>query len=290
MTAASTALPLVVALAIVVLATSVHRRLPPRLAARFVVVALVVVALAAIPTTLVIAVAFLAHAPVVGIGFEWCAQAIGLHGSMPAWIGVPAVALVLIGTVRTVRLLHQHRQLRVDDAHPVHIAHSHSPYAVTLPGSAGQIVISTAMVELLDEAEQRIVVAHERAHARYRHDRYLLVSELVAAALPPLRALSKRVSYSIERWADEAAAKVCGDRQLVAITLGRVALQAGPPTVAGFAGLGVASRMNALLQPPVQLPGRRAVLLLWSSLAVTAGLGLYQLHHLERLLTALCPH
>jgi Zn-dependent protease with chaperone function len=289
MTAASTALPLVVALAIVALATSVHRRLPPRLAARF-VVALVVVAIAAIPTTLVIAIAFLAHAPVVGIGFEWCARAMGLHGSMPAWIGVPAVALVLIGTVRTVRLLRQHRQLRVDEAHPVHIAHSHSPYAVTLPGRAGQIVISTAMVEMLDEAEQRIVVAHERAHAHYRHDRYLLVSELVAAALPPLRALSRRVSYSVERWADEAAAKACGDRQLVAITLGRVALQAGPPTVAGFSGLGVASRMNALLQPPVKRPNRRTVLLLWTSLAVTAGLGVYQLHHLERLLTALCPH
>jgi Zn-dependent protease with chaperone function len=290
MTAASTALPLVGALAIAVLVTSVHRQLPPRLAARFVVVALVVVAIAAIPTTLVLAVAFLAHAPVIGIGFEWCAQAIGLHGSMPAWIGVPAVALVLIGSVRTTRLLRQHRHLRIDEAHPVHIAHSHSPYAVTLPGRAGQIVMSTAMVELLDETEQRIVVAHERAHARYRHDRYLLVAELVAAALPPLRALSKRVSYSIERWADEAAAKVCGDRQLVAITLGRVALQASPPTVAGFSGLGVASRMSALLQPPVRMPSRRNVLMLWSTLAVTAGLSLYQLHHLEQLLTALCPH
>jgi hypothetical protein len=288
--AASMAMPLLVALVIVAFATSAHRRLPPRLAARFVTIALVLIAIAAIPTALVVAVAFLAHAPVVGFGFEWCAQAIGLHGSVPAWIGLPTVVLLAAGAVRTIRLLHQHRKLRLDDAHPIHIAHSHKPYAVTLPGRAGQIVISTAMVELLDDAEQRIVVAHERAHARYRHDRYLLVAELAAAAMPPLRTLTKRVTYSIERWADEAAAAVCGNRQLVAITLGKVALQTSPPTVAGFSGLGVASRMSALLEPPVPTPHRGLLIGLWFSLAVTAGFSLYQLHHLELLLTALCPH
>jgi len=161
---------------------------------------------------------------------------------------------------------------------------------VTLPGRAGQIVISTAMVDLLDDDEQRIVIAHERAHARYRHDRYLLTAELAAAALPPLRGLARRVNYSIERWADEAAAAVCGDRELVAVTLGKVALQTQPATVAGFSGLGVASRMGALLQPPIPHPHRAHVLALWSSLAITAGFSVYQLHHVEQLLTALCPH
>lgn len=134
------------------------------------------------------------------------------------------------------------------------------------------------------------MVAHERAHAHYRHDRYLLIAELAAAALPPLRALARRVNYSIERWADEAAAAVCGDRRMVAITLGKVALQTTPPTVAGFSGLGVASRMGALLEPPIASPHRGMLLVLWSSIVTTAGFSLYQLHHLERLLTALCPH
>ena len=31
-------------------------------------------------------------------------------------------------------------------------------------------------------------------------------------------------------------------------------------------------------------------LALWSSLVVAAGCSMYQLHHLERLVTALCPH
>lgn len=286
----SLAFPLLVALGVAAIATSAHRRLPPRLATRFVTIALVLVVVAAVPTALVISVAFLAHAPVVGIGFEWCARAMGLHDAVPAWLGVLSVALVTAGSVRTCRLLRQHRTLRLSSPRPIHIAPSRKLYAVTLPGRAGQIVISTAMVDLLDEDEQRIVVAHERAHAHYRHDRYLLAAELAAAALPPLRALTRRVNYSIERWADEAAAAVCGDRRLVAMTLGKVALQTTPPTVAGFSGLGVASRMGALLEPPIPNPHRSQLLVLWSSIVVTAGFSLYQLHHVERLLTALCPH
>jgi len=288
--AGSLAFPLLVTLAVAAIATSAHRRLPPRLATRFVSMSLVLVVLAAVPTALVVAIAFLAHAPVIGVGFEWCAQAMGLHGSVPVWLGLPVVALIAVGAVRSSRLLRQHRTFRLDESRPIHVAHSHKPYAVTLPGRAGQIVISTAMVDLLDDDEQRIVLAHEQAHARFRHDRYLLTAELAAAALPPLRALAKRVNYSIERWADEAAAAACGDRKLVAITLGKVALQTNPPTVAGFSGLGVASRMGALLEPPIPNPRRGQLLALWSSLAVTAGFSLYQLHHLERLLTALCPH
>lgn len=282
--------PLLVTLVVAAAATSAHRRLPPRLATRFVTAALVLVVLAALPTALVIGIAFLAHAPVIGFGFEWCARAMGLHGSVPAWLGVPVVVLIAFGAVRTLRLMRQHRTFRLESPRPIHIAHSHKPYAVTLPGRAGQIVISTAMVDLLDEHEQRIVVAHERAHAHYRHDRYLLTAELAVATLPPLRALAQRVNYSIERWADEAAAAACGDRRLVAITLGKVALQTNPPTVAGFSGLGVALRMGALLEPAIPNPRRSQLLALWSSVVLTAGFSFYQLHHLERLLTALCSH
>jgi Zn-dependent protease with chaperone function len=287
--------PLLAVTALVALATSLHRRLPPRLATRFVTVALVIVVMAAVPTALLIAVAFLTHVPLLGIGFEWCAQAIGLHSSVSASLGIPAVAVLTAGGVRTVRLVREHRSLRCDVSHPIrrgsiHVAHSQRPFAVTLPGGAGQIVISSALLEILDEDERRVVVAHERAHARYRHDRYLLAAELAAAAVPPLRALARRASYSIERWADEAAAAACGDRQLVARTLGKVALHSNTPTVAGFAGLGVASRMGALLAPPLPNPPRAQVVVLWSSLAVAAAFGAYQLHHLEQLLAALCPH
>ena len=253
-------------------------------------IALVLVAVAAVPTLLIVAVAFLAHVPVVGFGFEWCARAFGMHSAVPAWIGLPAVAMLVWGSARTVRVVREHRRFRIDERRPVYVTDSSTPYAVTLPGRAGQIIVSTALLDGLDDSERRVVIAHERAHARYRHDRYVFVAAVCAAALPPLRTLSNRVTYSIERWADEAAAVVCGDRRLVAVTLGKVALHRQPATVSGFAGLGVASRMSALLEPPVGNPRRPLVVAMWSAVAVTAGLSLYQLHHVERLLTALCPH
>jgi Zn-dependent protease with chaperone function len=286
----SLAAPAIAAITVAVVATSTHRRLPPRLAARFVTVALVLVVVAALPTAIVFAAAFMAHAPLVGVGFEWCARAIGFHGSVPVWLGLPAIALVSVGAVRTYRLLRQYRALRMHTPGSIHFADSDRPYAVTLPGRAGQIVISSALMDALEPHEQRIVIAHERAHARYRHDRYLLTAELAAAALPPLRALASRISYSVERWADEAAAAACGDRELVAATLGKVALTSNVRTVAAFTGLGVASRMGALLEPPIRHPRRSHVVVLWSSVVVTAVFSALQLHHLERLLIALCPH
>jgi beta-lactamase regulating signal transducer with metallopeptidase domain len=286
----SLAFPLLLCTLIVVVATTAHRRLPPALAARFVTIALVVVLVAALPTVLIVAVSFLAHAPVVGIGFQWCAQAIGMHGSVSPWIGVPVLVLLAAGVVRVARVLADQRRFRADELQPVHVVASERPYAVTLPGKAGQIVLSTAMLELLDDDEHRVVLAHERAHARHRHDRYLLTAELVAAVLPPLRTLTRRVNYSIERWADEAAAATCGDRRLVAMTLGKVALQTHPRTVASFGGLGVASRMVALMAPPVSRPQRPRLAALWATLGVAAMFSAYQLHHLERLVAALCPH
>lgn len=287
---ASMVLPLAAASALAVTATSVHRFLPPRLAARFVTIALVLVAVAAAPTLAIVALAFLAHVPVIGFGFQWCAQAFGLHGSVPASVGIPVVAMIAWGAMRTVRVVREHRRLRVDEGRTVYVADSRTPYAVTLPGRAGQVVVSTALLDGLDHDERRVVLAHERAHARYRHDRYVLVAAVCAAAIPPLRALARRVTFSIERWADEAAAAACGDRRLVALTLGKVALHAHPATVSGFAGLGVAARMGALLDPPLRNPRRPLVVGLWASVGVTAALALYQLHHLERMLTALCPH
>jgi Zn-dependent protease with chaperone function len=159
--------------------------------------------------------------------------------------------------------------------------------------------MSSGLVALLGAEERAVVLAHERAHAHHRHDRYLYVASLATAFVPPLAALSARLRFSVERWADETAARACGDRRLVATTLGKVALhQHAHRHVhrhvrlpgAGFAGLGVPGRVKALLAPPVDLPGRPAVASLWVALAAVAAFSAYQLHHLEALVAALCPH
>jgi hypothetical protein len=48
--------------------------------------------------------------------------------------------------------------------------------------------------------------------------------------------------------------------------------------------------MGTLLQPPIPNPQRAQLVALWSSLAVIAGHSIYQRHHRERLLMALCAH
>ena len=184
--------PLAFASVAALVATAAHRRLPPRVSVRLISAALAIALTAAVPTVLLVALAFLAHAPVVGIGLEWCRQAIGLHGSMSAWLGLPAVALVASGCWRTANLFRARRALVCRHEHTMQVVDSATPFAVTLPGAAGRIVVSSSLWGSLDDRERQVVLAHERSHAVHRHDRLLLIAEVAAALFPPLTALTRR--------------------------------------------------------------------------------------------------
>jgi len=133
------------------------------------------------------------------------------------------------------------------------------------------------------------VLAHERAHARHRHDRYLLAAQLAAALLMPLHPLVNRLRYSIERWADEDAVLECGDRRLVARTLGRVALfGVAPQPALAFAGLGVPARMAALLAPPSYRHRRLEGLAIALLIGLTAVFAAVQMRHLVDMVLAFC--
>ncbi len=287
---ASTLLPLAVAFALSLLATTVHRRLPPKTAARTLVTTMIVVVGAAVPTLWLLSLGFLAHMPVLGRGARWCAEAFGAHERVPVWAGVGALLVSSVGAVRAWRVVHLHRLLRHDRPGHIEIVRSDDAFAYTLPGAGGRVVLSEGLVELLDESERLIVVAHEGAHAGHRHDRYVLVAQLADALLPPLRPLSKRLRFSLERWADEAAARQCGDRTRVATTLAKVALHGRTPAAfLGFTGLGVPARVAALLGLPSRTPHRFTILALGAAIAVTGCLAFIQLHHLSGLIAALCP-
>ncbi|MET4927662.1 M56 family metallopeptidase [Streptomyces sp. PSRA5] len=119
--------------------------------------------------------------------------------------------------------------------------------------SGGRIVVSTAMLACLDTGERAALVAHERAHLAGHHHRYLLVVRFAARANPLLTPLRSAVAYTTERWADEEAARVTGERRVVARAIGKAALvtRGTPtPTLAGFAAPGpVPRRVAALLVP-----------------------------------------
>jgi hypothetical protein len=114
-----------------------------------------------------------------------------------------------------------------------------------------------------------VLLAHERAHASGLHYLFTTAARLAAAANPLLRPVASAVAYTVERWADERAAAVTGDREVAARALARAALAstAAPPRRAAHAAsvLGAVSspmrmrragpvprRVAALLRPPPQ--------------------------------------
>ena len=284
-------LPLVAAVVVAVTVTTVHRRMPPTVASRMLTVALAVVAGAAVPTLWLVSIGYLGHLPPLGHGLSWCARMFGIHTRIPNWIGVPAVTLSSVGLFRTWRVFRLHRRIRHNQPGSVEIAGHEAVFAFTLPGRGGHVVLSSGLVDLLDDDEQSVVLAHENAHSRHRHDRYLLIGQLAAASTPFLQPLASRLQFSLERWADEEAVRVRGgDRRFVAYTLGKVALHTVTPVGAlSFAGLGVTARVAALLAPAPSRPTASTLLGMWAAIAMTAVLAGYQIHHLARLVTAICP-
>jgi Zn-dependent protease with chaperone function len=100
------------------------------------------------------------------------------------------------------------------------------PDAYALPGLPGRIVVSTGMLQVLDDADREAMLAHERAHLTGHHYAFAAAAQLAAAANPLLRPMATAVGYTVERWADENAARACGDRRQVARAVGKAALAA----------------------------------------------------------------
>lgn len=148
--------------------------------------------------------------------------------------------------------------------------------AYALPGWPGRIVVTAGMLSALDEPGRAALLAHEKAHLAGFHYLFTTAARLAATASPLLLPVARAVEYTVERWADERAATVVGDRRLVAHAIGRAALAAKAtrprrvvPAALGavFSSKGVRAharagpvprRVAALLAPP---PQRRLVLL-----------------------------
>ena len=120
------------------------------------------------------------------------------------------------------------RAARLPDDGAVVVVPGPAIEAYALPGSPGRIVVSGRLFQSLDESGRAALLAHERAHLTGRHHLFTTVAYLAAAANPVLLPLARAVDYTVERWADEHAARVTGNRRLVAATIGQVAMLATP--------------------------------------------------------------
>jgi Zn-dependent protease with chaperone function len=143
------------------------------------------------------------------------------------------------------------------------------PSAYALPGRPGRIVVTTGMLHALTPQEREALFAHERAHLTGRHHLFLALERCAATLHPLLGLLREPLAYALERWADESAARVTGDRRLVARAIGRAALAAGavhrlssgtrPGSLPAATAGPVPRRVAALLRPaPPRAAGLRA--------------------------------
>ena len=107
------------------------------------------------------------------------------------------------------------------------------------------------LLDALAPDERRVLLAHERAHARSHHYLFTALTYLAAAANPLLRPVAAAVTYTVERWADETAARDCGDRRLAARAIGKAALASAARATPGPAPGRSDGHCRALSPPPL---------------------------------------
>lgn len=290
-------------LAFAVLAPVIARRLSPDLATRLLVCGSLAVAGCTTFGLGLVSMLWVGQLPLLARVGTWSPDELHDTDPMPRTISAVSLALLtalvataLVEAVRRTRaLLAVYRTVTADVAESsagvespgvddsragrtVVVVPDARPMAFSTPAPGGRVVITTGLLDNLSPSEQRVVLAHEFAHLRHLHSWWRLAAEFAAALNPSLRPTARAVGHAVERWADEDAASVVGDREQVARTLARVALLGSDtnssdtlggsavagaiggtsiggsavgsaPTVAATGG-DVPSRVRALLAPP----------------------------------------
>jgi beta-lactamase regulating signal transducer with metallopeptidase domain len=215
---------------------------------------------------------------------RWSTEELRLLVPVPESVGVAAgmlVTLLAFSSVRqTVLLLRDlttaelvGRRLRPAVGRTI-VIDDDIPDAYALSGLHGYVIVTTGMLRSLPGNERTVLLAHEASHVRNRHHLYVQLTDLAAAANPLLRPVAATVRHGVERWADEDAARVAGDRRLTAQAIARAGLArahgAGVlgPSLAATGGR-VADRATALLAGPPE-PRRGAPAILLTLIAVAA--------------------
>jgi Zn-dependent protease with chaperone function len=281
-----------VLIAILLLRGAVQRHLRPRAATRALTGVAVGSALATIWALALVVFGSAISQRRVEMVATWCRVSAPDHHPIALWLGVAAGAALMTGAIRAAMVLGRH--LRSDATWRrdcgVEIIDSLEPVAFAVPGRPGTVIVSTAMLAALRPGERDAMLAHEQAHLRWNHHRYIRATEMAAAFLPPLGSLVRRVRFETERWADEDAATFTSNRTVVASAVARAALASTGPTHLAMGRIGVQERVEALLRPRPVVTWFTNAALLMSCLAVVVGLGsaTLELHHLVTFADHIC--
>ncbi len=238
-------LPLVVPLCAAAGARTIASRLPPQAATWLLTGA--AVALAALSTAVLglLACTAILRIPLVATLGHMSVQVFRRNdpASLSAAVGgaaLLAVAVVAAGRAtwrRVGALVSAARHARcLPGSSQVVVVPDGSADAYAVPGWPGRIVVTAGMLDALNPDERRVLLAHERVHAQSHHYLFTALTYLAAAANPLLRPVAAAVTYTVERWADETAARDCGDRRLAARAIGKAALASAGRSTRGPVG------------------------------------------------------
>ncbi|MGX1956005.1 M56 family metallopeptidase [Streptomyces anulatus] len=256
-------LPLVLPLTALPIARLAEQHLHPRRAARLLTTVAVILASCSLVCLGLLVVVGTAQLPGNPLPDGWSDAEVREAVPHDAFAGKASILALVVVTAACGFTVHRHFRFRAR-AHralaglpggDVAVLPDGVPYAYALPGSPGRVMVSTALLASLEPAEHRAVFAHERAHLAGRHHRLLLATRLAGCVNPLLWPLLGALVYSTERWADEEAARVTGDRRLTARAVGKAALVSRPvrggAAFAAFAAAGPVPRRVAALLGPV---------------------------------------
>jgi Zn-dependent protease with chaperone function len=267
-------LPLVMPALAAVMARPLGERLPPAAATWLLALSALALAAASSAVLGMLALTALVRIPVVDSLGGMSGQVISRDDPASVPVAVAAGALLAAAAAAACRALWRRaaalaetgRQARrLPGAGQVVVTEDETADAYTLPGVPCRIVITTGMLRALSGRERQVLLAHERAHASGLHYLFTTTARLAAAANPLLRPVAAATGYAVERWADERAAAVTGDRELAARAVARAALAAtaAPPRRAARAAsvLGAVSAGPARMRRAGPVPRRVAALL-----------------------------
>ena len=200
------------------------------------------------------------------------------------------VSVLLIAIAGVVRARRRHRALLALVAHgdpdvPGTLVVDHpAAAAYCVPGMRSQVVVSAGTLALLGPYELAAVLAHERAHARERHDLVLLPFTSLRRILPQSRIVARTldaVELLIEMAADDRAQRHRPAKELATALL-RFASAGAAPTPAGTLGVTGAGenspvlvRVRRLLAPAPLARPLRGVMLAGATLVAVLPLILY---------------
>lgn len=128
--------------------------------------------------------------------------------------------------------------------------------AYCLPGVQPRVVVSAGALRALGRLELAAVLAHERAHARERHDLVLLPFTSLRRVLPGLRVVDEAIAavhLLVEMRADDQARRQQSPR-LLARALVRFGTAPAPLGALGAAEHDVVARVRRLVEPAPDLP------------------------------------